>query len=90
MATARALQADLVPLGIIGTILGLHQLFFNFGIFMGALLGGWLTNLCADVDLTILGVSIIGYSIPFWIAGEPGLTAMAIFASYVREKNESI
>lgn len=81
----RALQADLAPRGLRGSIFGLQQLFFNTGIFLGALLGGYLTKIYAEKSLLIFGYMFKGYIIPFWTAAILGVVTTFLFIIYVKE-----
>jgi MFS family permease len=86
MPIMRALQADLVSSDVRGTIFGLQQLFFNSGIFAGALFGGWLANTFAGLRFKILSFETTGYLIPFWISGILGITTALLFTLYVEER----
>ena len=86
MPAMRALQADLIPHTIRGTIFGAQQLFLNSGIFLGSILGGFLTNIYAKSVFKLLGLKLSGYIVPFWIAGFLGLIATIVFAIYVTER----
>ena len=79
----RALQADLAPLGTRGSIFGLQQLFFNLGTFAGAIIGGYLTEMCSGLAFNVLGHELSGYAIPFWSAGVLGIITTLLFAIYV-------
>lgn len=81
----RALQADLAPEGIRGSIFGLQQLFFNSCIFAGALIGGYLAKTYAAQFFNILGYMFSGYIVPFWIAGILGAITTILFILYVKE-----
>lgn len=85
MPAMRALQADLAPRELRGTIFGAQQLLFNGGVLAGALLGGWLAQTAAQTRVAIAGASLTGYITPFWTAGALGATTTAIFALYVEE-----
>ena len=82
----RALQADLAPDKIRGSIFGFQQLFFNTGIFIGSIIGGYLTENYAELEIKIAQYIFSGYIIPFWIAGILGLITTLLFTLYVREK----
>ncbi|MCD6154595.1 MAG: MFS transporter [Candidatus Verstraetearchaeota archaeon] len=84
----RALQADLSPEGVRGSIFGLQQFFFNSGILLGALIGGYLTRICAVENIFIFGLTFTGYIIPFWTAGILGLLTATLFTLYVEEPSK--
>jgi len=86
MPAMRALQADLVPRTIRGTIFGMQQLFLNSGIFVGSILGGLLTNIYAKCIFSFFNLKLSGYILPFWTAGFLGVIATIIFAIYVTER----
>ncbi len=79
----RALQADLAPESIRGSIFGLQQLFFNTGILIGAILGGYLTERYAITSLNLFNYTLTGFIIPFWLAGTLGIITTILFALYV-------
>jgi len=83
--TMRALQADLTPRGVRGSVFGLQQLVFNAVTLIGALAGGYLVKEYAESTMTLLGHELTGYVVPFWIAGVLGLLTTAFFALYVEE-----
>ena len=78
MPAMRALQADITPQEVRGTVFGLQQFFMNGGVFAGAILGGWLTQILATQTYQIAAQQIQGIALPFWIAGTLG----AITVSY--------
>ena len=82
----RALQADLAPEGVRGSIFGLQQLFFNSGIFIGALIGGYLAKKYASVIFNIFGYMFTGYIVPFWTAAVLGVITTILFILYVEER----
>ncbi len=82
----RALQADLTPDGIRGSVFGFQQFFFNSGAVLGAIVGGYLVNICASMKLKLLGYMLTGYVIPFWIAAVLGLITTVLFILYVKER----
>lgn len=85
MPIMRALQADLVLADIRGTIFGFQQLFFNSGIFFGALFGGWLANMYAGESFIIIGFKLSGYFIPFWLTASLGMLTTLLFVLFVKE-----
>jgi len=82
----RALQADLSPDGVRGSVFGLQQFFFNSGTFVGALIGGYLTRAFAEKTVNVLGHLLSGYVIPFWTAGVLGIVTTTLFILYVKER----
>ncbi len=82
----RALQADLISSTIRGTVFGIQQLFFNIGIFAGALVGGWLSETFAPVEIILFGSKLSGYIVPFWISGGLAMIGTIVFAVYVEER----
>ncbi|RLE95749.1 MAG: hypothetical protein DRJ96_07990 [Thermoprotei archaeon] len=81
----RALQADLAPPGLRGTVFGVQQLFYNSGVLMGALMGGYIVEAYAERSFRLLGYDLTGYIVPFWLAGGMGLLTASLFALYVEE-----
>lgn len=85
MPAMRALQADLTPREVRGTVFGIQQFFFNGGVFAGALLGGFLTSLLAPTRFQVLGISLEGIVAPFWLTGSLGALTALLFVTYVVE-----
>ena len=85
MPAMRALQADITPQEVRGTVFGLQQFFMNGGVFAGAILGGWLTQILTTQTYKILTHTISGITIPFWIAGTLGAITTILFILYVKE-----
>mgnify|MGYP000639711133 CR=1 FL=1 len=83
--TMRALQADLTPQDIRGTVFGLQQFFMNGGVFVGSIIGGWMTNILMTKVFKILGVSLEGIILPFWTSGVLGALTTILFILYVHE-----
>lgn len=85
MPAMRALQADLTPRDVRGTVFGLQQFFFNGGIFAGSILGGFLTRLLTPEVYRLLSLSLEGIIIPFWLTGLVGAVTTTLFVLYVSE-----
>ena len=85
MPLMRALQADLVPSKIRGTIFGLQQTFFNSGVVAGALIGGYLCEALATKSISIFGFVIKGIAAPFLITAALGVFTTILFALFVSE-----
>ena len=85
MPVMRALQADLTPRHVRGTIFGLQQFFFNGGVFAGAILGGLLMRFLTPNYYRILGLILEGVVIPFWLTGFIGALTTILFVFYVIE-----
>lgn len=83
----RALQADLAPENVRGSVFGLQQLFFNTGVFAGSIAGGYLTRICAAISFDVMGYALTGYTIPFWLAGALGIVTAVLFTAYVEERS---
>lgn len=81
----RALQADLTPQEIRGSVFGIQQFFMNGGVFMGSILGGWLTQILAEKVYHLMGLSLDGIVLPFWISGFLGILTLILFIIYVEE-----
>jgi len=81
----RALQADLTPREVRGSIFGVQQFFMNGGVFIGSLLGGWLTQVVATQTYRIASQEIEGIVLPFWITGILGIITTILFILYVEE-----
>lgn len=64
-----ALQVDLTPRDVRGTVSGLQEFFFNGGIFAGSILGGFLTKILTPEVYKFLSLSLEGIIIPFWLTG---------------------
>ena len=81
----RALQADLTPQEIRGSVFGIQQFFMNGGVFTGSILGGWLTQILAENVYNLMGLNIDGIVLPFWISGFLGILTLILFIIYVEE-----
>ena len=81
----RALQADLTPREVRGSIFGVQQFFMNGGVFIGSILGGWLTQAVATQTYRIASQEIEGIVLPFWITGILGILTTILFILYVEE-----
>jgi len=81
----RALQADLTPREVRGSVFGVQQFFMNGGVFMGSILGGWLTQAVATQTYRIASQEIQGIVLPFWITGVLGILTTILFILYVEE-----
>ncbi|MCD6529757.1 MFS transporter [Candidatus Bathyarchaeota archaeon] len=84
----RALQADLVSSKVRGTIFGFQQTFFNSGIIVGALAGGYLCETLAGKEFSLLWATFNGLAVPFFIAASLGVVTTILFGLYVTEKTE--
>ncbi|MCD6421170.1 MAG: MFS transporter [Thaumarchaeota archaeon] len=81
----RALQADLTPKEIRGSVFGIQQFFMNGGVLAGSILGGWLTQILAEEVYQIASYRIQGIALPFWITGALGTLTTILFIIYVEE-----
>jgi len=84
----RALQADLTPREVRGTVFGLQQFLMNSGVFIGSILGGWLTNILMNQSYRLLDYTVSGIALPFWIAGILGILTTILFMLYVKEPKQ--
>ena len=66
----------------------IQQPFMNGGVFAGAILGGWLTQILASQTYQIAPQQIQGITLPFWIAGALGILTTILFMLYVEEPDE--
>ena len=57
----------------------------NGGVFTGSILGGWLTQILAENVYNLMGLSIDGIVLPFWISGFLGILTLILFIIYVEE-----
>lgn len=85
MPAMRALQADLTPRDVRGTVFGIQQFLFNGGIFAGSILGGFLTKILTPEIYQLLSLSLEGIIIPFWLTGLVGAVTTTLFILYVSE-----
>ena len=85
MPLMRVLQADLTPTEVRGTIFGFQQTFFNSGTAAGALIGGYLCALVANINFNLLGSTVNGIFIPFWITAILGFFTTILFWLFVNE-----
>jgi len=85
MPLMRVLQADLTPTEVRGTIFGFQQTFFNSGTAAGALIGGYLCAVVSNINFNLLGSTINGIFIPFWITAILGLFTTILFWLFVTE-----
>jgi len=81
----RALQADLTPKEIRGSVFGIQQFFMNGGVLAGSILGGWLTQIVAEEVYQVASYQIHGIALPFWITGALGMLTTILFILYVKE-----
>jgi len=80
-----ALQADIAPREVRGSIFGIQELFMNSGVLVGSILGGWLTQILATQIYRVAVYQIQGIALPFWITGTLGALTTILFALYVKE-----
>ncbi len=81
----RALQADITPEGIRGSIFGVQQLMFNTGAMIGSIAGGALTKKTAPLVIHFMGKALSGYIVPFWLTGSLTISTLILFALLVKE-----
>jgi len=81
----RALQADLTPQEVRGSVFGIQQFFMNGGVLAGSILGGWLTQILTTQTYQIAAQQIQGIALPFWTAGVLGILTTILFMLYVEE-----
>jgi MFS family permease len=67
-----ALQADIAPREVRGSIFGIQELFMNSGVLVGSILGGWITQVLATQIYRVAVYQIQGIALPFWITGTLG------------------
>jgi MFS family permease len=80
-----ALQADIAPREVRGSIFGIQELFINSGVLAGSILGGWLTQILTIQIYRVAAYQIQGIVLPFWITGALGALTTILFALYVKE-----
>ena len=80
-----ALQADIAPREVRGSIFGIQELFMNSGVLAGSILGGWLTQILTIQIYRVAAYQIQGIVLPFWITGALGALTTILFALYVKE-----
>jgi len=80
-----ALQADIAPREVRGSIFGIQELFMNSGVLAGSILGGWLTQILTIQIYRVAACQIQGIALPFWITGALGALTTILFALYVKE-----
>jgi predicted MFS family arabinose efflux permease len=80
-----ALQADIAPREVRGSIFGIQELFMNSGVLAGSILGGWLTQILTIQIYRVAAYHIQGIVLPFWITGALGALTTILFALYVKE-----
>jgi predicted MFS family arabinose efflux permease len=80
-----ALQADIAPREVRGSIFGIQELFMNSGVLVGSILGGWITQVLATQIYRVAVYQIQGIALPFWITGTLGALTTILFALYVKE-----
>ncbi|MEM4953712.1 MAG: MFS transporter, partial [Desulfurococcaceae archaeon] len=81
----QALQADLTPKEVRGSIFGIQELFMNGGVLAGSILGGWLTQILASQTYHVTEFQIQGIALPFWITGALGALTTILFILHVKE-----
>jgi len=84
----RALQADLTPIEIRGKIFGTVQSFFNIGAIFGPIIGTYLYDVLANVNIEI-NLSIIhlfsyGPALNYVISGLLGLFSLMVFIEFIK------
>jgi len=80
----RALQADLVPKQLRGKVFGTVQSLFNFGA-ATAPLGGYLYQIASKWKIYLLGQTIPGIALSFWLSAGIGLFTAILFILFVQE-----
>jgi len=85
----RALQADIVPEGVRGRLIGMLESMMNMGAVIGAPLGGYLWDEFHQQSLG-LPSPLDGSIVPFVISGMLGLIAVSLVLFYVRETRPGI
>ncbi|MEM4021284.1 MAG: MFS transporter [Nitrososphaerota archaeon] len=81
----QALQADLTPKEVRGSIFGIQELFMNGGVLAGSILGGWLTQILTSQTYHVTEFQIQGIALPFWITGALGALTTILFILHVKE-----
>lgn len=89
MPAFRALQADLVPAEVRGRLFGLFGTAFTAGSVAGPIVSTWIYSTYRHVTFDVLGYSLPGYGIPFFINAAIGIVTTTFVLVMIREPKEA-
>jgi MFS family permease len=87
MPAFRALQADLVPAEARGRVFGLFGTAFTAGSVVGPIIGTWIYSMYRHTTFNVLGFSLPGYGIPFFINSVLGVLTTTFVLLMITEKD---
>jgi len=85
MPAFRALRADLVPAGIRGRVFGLFSTSFTAGSVLGPIISTWIYSAYRSEVFHLMGISVPGYGIPFFINSVLGILSTTMVMLFVEE-----
>ena len=85
MPAFRALRADLVPPRVRGRVFGLFGTAFTAGSVIGPIASTWIYSNYRLTTFSLLGLSLPGYGIPFFVNSVLGVLATTGLLLFVRE-----
>ena len=85
MPAFRALRADLAPPEIRGRVFGLFGTAFTAGSVIGPIVSTWIYSTYRFTTFSVLGLSLPGYGIPFFVNAVLGVLATTGLLLFVRE-----
>ncbi|MBT7913864.1 MFS transporter, partial [Candidatus Bathyarchaeota archaeon] len=88
MPAFRALRADLVPPNVRGRVFGLFGTAFTAGSVVGPIIGTWIYDTYRTTTFNVLGLSLPGYGIPFFINMVLGLVSTTMIMLLIEEPKE--
>jgi MFS family permease len=88
MPAFRALRADLVPPDVRGRLFGLFGTAFTAGSVVGPILGTWIYDTYRTTTFGVLGLTVPGYGIPFFINAILGILSTTMIILLIEEPSE--
>ncbi len=88
MPAFRALRADLVPPEVRGRMFGLFGTGFTAGSVIGPIVSTWIYDAYRAATFNVLGLTVPGYGIPFFVNGVLGLLTTTMIMLFIKEPEE--
>ncbi len=89
MPAFRALRADLAPPEIRGRVFGLFGTAFTAGSVIGPIVSTWIYSTYRFTTFNVLGLSLPGYGIPFFVNAVLGVLATTGLLLFVKEPEKA-
>ncbi len=89
MPAFRALRADLVPPHVRGRVFGLFGTAFTAGSVIGPIVSTWIYSTYRFQTFDVLGLTLPGYGIPFFVNAVLGVLATTGLLLFVREPEKA-